>query len=121
MDKAVAIRVATLSEAAYREAIPGLAELLVDVVDGGASVNFLAGVDAATAAAWWSARTEAVGDGTITPIVAFDVDRVVGSTLLIRSPNPNSPHRAEIAKVLVHRTARRSALPLQDVALSGVI
>jgi len=66
MDKAVAIRVATLSEAAYREAIPGLAELLVDVVDGGASVNFLAGVDAATATAWWSARTEA-SDGRTSP------------------------------------------------------
>ena len=36
--------------------------------------------------------------------------RIVGSTLLIRSRNPNSPHRAEIAKVIVHRSARRRGL-----------
>ncbi len=52
----------------------------------------------------------AVADGTITPFVAFDDDRVVGSVLLFRSRNPNSPHRAEIGKVIVHRSARRRGL-----------
>ena len=104
------IRIAALSATAYEAVIPRLAALVVDVVDGGASVNFLAGVDEATAAAWWSARTDAVADGMVTPFVAFDLDRVVGSVLLIRSRIPNSPHRAEIAKVLVHRTARRRGI-----------
>jgi GNAT superfamily N-acetyltransferase len=100
-------RVGLLSAAEYEAAIPGLAALLVDAVDSGSSVNFLAGVDEATAAGWWRQRVEAVADGTISAFVAFDGERVVGSVLLIRSPNPNSPHRAEIAKVLTHRTARR--------------
>ena len=94
----------------YRAAIPSLAALLVDVVDGGASVNFVAGVTEAQAAAWWTERIDQVRDGVITPLVALDGDDVVGSLLLIRSTNPNSPHRAEIGKVLVHRSARRRGI-----------
>lgn len=101
------VRVEPLSAAEYEAAIPGLAALLVDAVESGASVNFLAGVDEATAAGWWRSRAGAVADGTISAFVAFDGERVVGSVLLIRSANPNSPHRAEIAKVLTHRSARR--------------
>jgi GNAT superfamily N-acetyltransferase len=112
-----AVVIETLDAAAYRAAIPGLAELLVDAVDGGASVNFLAGVTTAQAAAWWVARIADIDDGTTTAIVArsghagaAEPGRIVGSTLLIRSRNQNSPHRAEIGKVLVHRTARRRGL-----------
>jgi GNAT superfamily N-acetyltransferase len=94
----------------YRAAIPGLAALLVDAVDGGASVNFVAGVTKEQAAAWWTERVDQVRDGVITPLVAVDGEDVVGSLLLIRSTNPNSPHRAEIGKVLVHRSARRRGI-----------
>jgi GNAT superfamily N-acetyltransferase len=104
--------VATLDAEAYAATIPGLAELIVDAIEGGASVNFLAGVTAAETVGWWRARLPQVADGTITAFVATDPGsgRVVGSTLLVRSRNPNSPHRAEIAKVIVHRTARRRGL-----------
>jgi GNAT superfamily N-acetyltransferase len=104
------IRIAELSASEYEAAIPGLAALLVDAVESGASVNFLAGLDEATAAGWWRDRVAGVGDGTISPFIAFDGDRVVGSVLLIRSWNPNSPHRAEIAKVIVQRSARRRGI-----------
>jgi GNAT superfamily N-acetyltransferase len=84
---------------------------LKDAVDGGASVNFVAGVTPEEAEAWWAARTAAVGSGVITVFVARDGnDRIVGSTLLERSTNPNSPHRAEIGKVIVHRSMRRQGL-----------
>lgn len=95
---------------AYRAAIPGLAGLTLDVVDGGASVNFLADVTAAEAAAWWEARAESVADGVTTAFVASSAGRIVGSVLLIRATQANAPHRAEIAKVLVHRDARRQGL-----------
>lgn len=99
-----------LDAAGYREAIPGLAELVVDAVDGGNSVNFMAGVTVAEAAAWWEARIESVASGRTTAFIAVADGRIVGSTLLIRAPQPNAPHRAEIAKVLVHRDARRNGL-----------
>ena len=109
----------TLDPDRYVAAIPGLAALIVDAVEGGASVNFLAGVTMAQAAAWWSARIPEIVAGTTTAFVAVDRDRaaavgasgtIVGSTLLIRSRSKNSPHRAEIGKVLVHRSARRRGL-----------
>ena len=102
----------------YRAAIPDLAALVVDAVDGGASVNFMAGVSVEEATAWWTARIGDITDGTTTAFVVRDGSgdagpgrgAVIGSTLLIRSRNANSPHRAEIGKVLVHRSARRRGL-----------
>lgn len=102
--------VEALEPDAYEAAIPALAELVVDAVAGGASINFLADVTPAFAVAWWQARLDEVLDGTTTLFVARDGDRIVGSTLLIRSTNANSPHRAEIGKVIVHRSARRRGL-----------
>ena len=106
------IEIRALDSDGYIDAIPGLAALIVDAVAGGASVNFLAGVTERETAAWWEARIGDVGDGTITPFVAVarDDPRILGSTLVIRSRNQNSPHRAEIGKVLVHRSARRRGL-----------
>ena len=112
----------------YRAAIPGLAALIVDAVDSGAGVNFLAGVTVDEAAGWWTDRIELVRRGVISAFVALDGERIegapldratiVGSTLLLRSTNPNSPHRAEIGKVLVLRSARRRgiATALMDAA-----
>ena len=106
----------TLDHHGYVDTIPGLAVLLVDAVDGGAAVNFLAGVTLEQATAWWTERIPQVADGTITAFVARSpIDggtemSIVGATLLIRSRNQNSPHRAEIAKVLVRRSMRRRGL-----------
>ena len=101
----------------YVAAIPGLAALILDSVASGASVNFMAGVSLEEAAAWWAERIPQVADGTITTFVARTPaareagrDVIIGSTILIRSRNQNSPHRAEIGKVLVHRSARRRGL-----------
>ena len=110
--------VVELDGAEFAATIPLLALLIVDAVDGGASVNFMAGVTVAEAAAWWTARIPDVADGTISVFVAQDAAAgertgdaaIVGSTILIRSRNANSPHRAEIGKVLVHRSARRRGL-----------
>ena len=106
------IDIAVLDSSRYATAIPGLAALVVDAVAGGASVNFMAGVTHAEAAAWWSARIPQVADGTITVFVATDAasGALVGTTILIRSRNANSPHRAEVGKVIVHRSVRRRGL-----------
>jgi ribosomal protein S18 acetylase RimI-like enzyme len=102
--------VEAIDPSSYDDEVDGLGALLLDAVDGGASVNFLAGATKAEACAWWAARSAAVADGTITVFVAREGERIIGSTLLERSRNPNSPHRAEIGKVIVHRSARRQGL-----------
>ena len=99
-----------LSAEAYRAAIPDLAALIVDAVDGGSGVNFLAGVTADESAGWWAARTDDVASGIISAFAAIDEGRMVGSVLLMRSTNPNSPHRAEIGKVIVLRSHRRRGI-----------
>jgi GNAT superfamily N-acetyltransferase len=103
----------------YVAALPGLAELLKDSVDGGASVNFIAGLTIGDAATWWRDRTSQIADGTTTALVALTRSgRIVGSTLLFRATQPNAPHRAEVGKVLVHRDARRQGIgrALMEVA-----
>jgi GNAT superfamily N-acetyltransferase len=113
-----AVAITELDPDQYVAAIPALAALIVDAVNGGASVNFLAGVTEPDAAEWWTARIADVSSGTTSAFVARSVDdrtsdhgqQILGSTLLIRSRNQNAPHRAEIGKVIVHRSARRLGL-----------
>ena len=95
----------------YRAAIPELAALIVDAVAGGAGITFLRDVTIDTAAAWWRSLEPDVASGRTTPFVAISEDGgIVGSTLLVRSIYENSPHRAEIAKVVVRRSHRRRGL-----------
>lgn len=97
----------TLDGPRFAAAVDELGELLADAVDSGASVNFVQPFTADDGRAWWAGRASDVAAGAIRPIVARNDDgRVVGVVLLVPSRNPNSPHRAEIQKVLVHRRAR---------------
>ncbi|MBI3748607.1 MAG: GNAT family N-acetyltransferase [Chloroflexi bacterium] len=94
----------------YRRAIPELAGLIVRAVAHGASVNFTANVTIELAAAWWRTRIDAIASGQTTAFVAVGDGRIVGSTLLARSLNQNSPHRAEIGKVIVDPSVRRRGI-----------
>ena len=105
-----AAEVRALDVETYRAAIPELAALIVDAVASGAGVNFLEGVSLDEAATWWRLREDDVASGRTTTFVALDDGRIVGSTLLVRSVNPNSPHRAEIGKVIVLQSHRRRGL-----------
>ncbi|GGR44124.1 N-acetyltransferase [Streptomyces griseomycini] len=88
-----------------------LADLLADAVDGGASVGFLAPLDRTQAAAWWRERSAAVADGRLVVWVAYEEPgRVLGTVGLALPDRPNSRHRAELVKLMVHRTARGRGL-----------
>ncbi len=99
-------RIDVLDAPGFEAAVDGLADLLVDAVDSGASVSFLAGLDTETARSWWRGRLPDVEAGHIVPFVAQTGDRVVGVVLLLPSQSQNGVHRAEIAKLIVHRDAR---------------
>ncbi|CAL9646956.1 Acetyltransferase [Streptomyces sp. enrichment culture] len=89
----------------------GLGDLLADTVDGGASVGFLAPLDRARAVAWWRERSSAVADGRLVVWVAYEEPgRVLGTVGLALPDKPNSRHRAELVKLMVHRTARGRGL-----------
>jgi len=85
-----------------------LAALLVDVVDGGASTSFLPPLAPERAAAWW--RGALSSEPAPLTLVVRDELGICATVQLCPAWAPNQPHRAEIAKLLVHRRARRRGL-----------
>jgi ribosomal protein S18 acetylase RimI-like enzyme len=90
--------------------IDGLADVLADAVDGGASVGFVAPFGRRQAAEWWRSLSAEIETGKIILLIARDADRIVGTVQLRLALLPNSRHRAEVAKLLVHRDARRRGI-----------
>lgn len=101
------VAVARLDGAAFDAALPQLAEILVDSVDGGASVGFVHPFTVADAQQWWLSVRGGVEQGSTLMWVAEDDTGVIG-TIQVRLTvaYTNGRHRAEIAKLLVHRRAR---------------
>jgi len=87
--------------------IRGLAELLIDCVEGGASVGFMHPLSLPAALDFWRRVAVAVDGGGRALLVAEDAAGLVGTTQLILDLPENQPHRADLAKMLVHRRARR--------------
>ncbi|MEU9058388.1 GNAT family N-acetyltransferase [Streptomyces sp. NPDC048430] len=83
-----------------------LAALLIEAVEGGASVGFLAPLDRAAAAVWWRERAAAVEAGSHQVWIARDDERLVGTIGLVKAALPNARHRAEVAKLVVRPSAR---------------
>jgi len=81
-----------------------LAAILVDAVDGGASVGFLAPLDPIRAQHWW--RDALKPATTLTWVAREASGQAVGVVQLRLISYPNGDHRAEVAKLLVHRQAR---------------
>jgi GNAT superfamily N-acetyltransferase len=88
----------------------GLAELLIDCVDGGASVSFMHPVAPAKASEFWRRVAVEVAQGRRALLVAEDAQGVAGTVQLILDQPENQPHRADLSKMLVHRRARRLGL-----------
>jgi len=86
-----------------------LAHLLVDAVESGAAVSFLAPLTLERADEWWRATISASHSRAIF-LVARDAKGIVGTVQLHPAWAPNQPHRAEIVKLLVHRRSRRAGL-----------
>ncbi|MFC5799921.1 GNAT family N-acetyltransferase [Streptomyces formicae] len=89
---------------------PHLAELLVDAVDGGASVGFLAPLSSSAAEKWWRSQAPALADGSRALWAARSAGRITGTVGLGFASYANGRHRAEIVKLLVHRDARGRGL-----------
>ena len=90
--------------------IAGLADVLIDCVQGGASVSFMHPLRRDRAEAFWRAVAQGVAAGDRALVVAEDARGVCGTVQLILAQPENQPHRAELAKMLVHRRARRHGL-----------
>ena len=87
-----------------------LADLLMDCVQGGASVGFMLPLAPARALAFWRRVAQGVAEGARALLVAEDAQGIVGTVQLLLAQPDNQPHRADLAKMLVHRRARRQGL-----------
>jgi GNAT superfamily N-acetyltransferase len=99
-------RVLALEEAQ----IDGLADVLIDCVDGGASVSFMHPLSRDRAVAFWRRVAHGLAQGERALLIAEDPHGLCGTVQLLLAQPENQPHRAELAKMLVHRRVRRQGL-----------
>ncbi len=110
----IAIRTLDAAEAEAR--LAELADILVDAVAHGASVNFMAGFSHAEACAFWQGQIPGIAERERRLFVGEERKqgeqggRLVATAVLTFAHQPNAPHRAEIGKMLVHSSARRQGL-----------
>jgi GNAT superfamily N-acetyltransferase len=90
--------------------IDALADVLIDCVDGGASVSFMHPLTRERATAFWRRVADGVATGARALLVAEDAQGICGTVQLVLDQPDNQPHRADVAKMLVHRRARRQGL-----------
>jgi GNAT superfamily N-acetyltransferase len=87
-----------------------LADVLMDCVEGGASVSFMHPLSRDRAVSFWRRVQQGVAAGQRALLVAEDARGVCGTVQLILEQPENQPHRADLTKMLVHRRARRRGL-----------
>lgn len=98
--------IANLDSAALCAAADDLADVLVDCVEGGASVSFMQPFSRADAASYFRGVASEVERGATVLLAARSNGRICGTVQLGLDTPPNQPHRADVKKLLVHRAAR---------------
>lgn len=95
-----------------RARIAELAAVLADCVEGGASVGFMAPLSRETADRFWQRVVDGVAADERMLLVAEDTStgEIAGTVQVVLAMPENQPHRGDIAKMLVRRSARRQGL-----------
>jgi GNAT superfamily N-acetyltransferase len=104
------VTVERLGAAEARRHRDGLAAVLADCVEGGASVSFMAPFSQDDARAFFASIEPEIAAGTRVLLAAFHEDEIVGTVQIAAAWPPNQPHRADVAKLLVHRSARNRGI-----------
>jgi GNAT superfamily N-acetyltransferase len=88
--------------------IQALSDVLIDCVEGGASVSFMWPMTHDKAVTYWREVAASAARGERIVLAAYDAaETIVGTVQVIFAQPENQPHRADVAKMLVHRRARR--------------
>ncbi len=91
--------------------LQGLSDVLIDCVEGGASVSFMWPMTRPKADAFWRGAAASVAGGERIILAAEDAAGMITGTVTVILQQPeNQPHRADIAKMLVHRKARKHGM-----------
>lgn len=103
------VRIRALRGASEAE-LQGLADVLIDCVSGGASVSFMWPLARDRALAFWRSVVDGAARGERVLLVAEDGSDIVGTVQLVLAQPDNQPHRADLAKMLVHRRMRQRGI-----------
>jgi ribosomal protein S18 acetylase RimI-like enzyme len=90
--------------------VDGLAEVLVDCVEAGASVSFMQPFSRESAVEFFEKVAKGVEAGERILMAAFAEEALVGTVQILTATPPNQPHRADVTKLLVHRSARKRGI-----------
>lgn len=104
------VNLISLSQHDIAQRLPELTDILVDSVNGGASVSFMLPFHPDNAVAFWQKIARSVAAGERTVLAAEQNGRLIGTVQLMTDLPENQPHRAEVAKLLVHSCARRQGI-----------
>jgi ribosomal protein S18 acetylase RimI-like enzyme len=105
-----AMEIRRLESLGERE-IRALSDVLIDCVKGGASVSFMLPMSRAKAEGYWRSAAASVARGELLLLAAEEAAGTMLGTVQVRLAQPeNQPHRADLAKMLVHRRARRQGV-----------
>jgi GNAT superfamily N-acetyltransferase len=104
------IEIRRLTSTELQDQLDALAAVLADCVAGGASVSYMWPFSHEQARSAFEVVAAEVEQGRRLVLVAFADGNLVGTVQVILALPPNQPHRGEIAKLLVHRSARRRGI-----------
>ncbi len=104
-----ALQVRCLETLGERE-LQGLCEVLIDCVQGGASVSFMLPMTRDKAERFWASAAASVARGERLVLGAYAAGQLVGTVTVILQQPENQPHRADLAKMLVQRSARNTGV-----------
>jgi GNAT superfamily N-acetyltransferase len=107
------VEIRRLSAAEGRQHLGALAEVLIDCVNGGASVSFMGSLSRAEAEAFFESVLAGVQKADRILLAAFLDSQLVGTVQILTAMPPNQPHRADVAKLLVARPARGKGVGLR--------
>ena len=100
------VEIVTLEAPVTDAALDQLSSVLVDCVEGGASVSFMAPFSQADGLTFFRKIATSVAAGETVLLAARLDGRIVGTVQLGLDTPPNQPHRPDVKKMLVHRASR---------------
>jgi GNAT superfamily N-acetyltransferase len=107
------MQIRALTEALDPRQLEDLCALLIDAVEGGASLGFLTPMGPERAQTYWEGVSRAVQAGDKALLVAEIEGAILGTVQVVLDMPQNQPHRSEISKMIVHRRVRQLGLGMR--------
>lgn len=93
-----------------RSSLSALGQLLKTCVEDGAGIGFILPMSQEKAEAFWAGKLPAIASGEAFLLAVRQGPEIAGVVMLVKASADNQPHRADVAKLMVHPEHRRKGL-----------